>query len=97
MTKKGSESRLVVMTGQASALPPIIFESDGSHGLGDWLGLVNAMDNHHRICVWDKLGLGFSDYLLSQQSSSSNQYYPALIDALIAAEPDFAPPYIFVG
>ena len=79
-------------------MPTLIFESDGSHGIGDWFGILNAMerDGGHRVCVWDKLGLGFSDYLRADQLSTSS-YYADLVQSLIEKEPDFGPPYIFVG
>ncbi|TRY61459.1 hypothetical protein TCAL_03167 [Tigriopus californicus] len=82
--------------GNTTDLPPIIFESDGSHGLGDWLGILNAMEGRHRICVWDKPGLGFSDYMRFDQEQPI-QFYHELIQALARQEPEFAPPYAFVG
>lgn len=87
----------LAILGAQTSLPTIIFESDGSHGVGDWQGLLNAMDMRHRICVWDKLGLGFSSYSLSMYKYSEQGYYSSLIQALINAEPNFQPPYIFAG
>ena len=79
-----------------SQLPTLIFESDGSHGLGDWLGLINAINGSHRVCVWDKLGLGFSDYLYYEEVDNL-VFFSDLMDALMAKEPDYGPPYLLVG
>ncbi len=61
-------------------MPVMIFESDGSHGLGDWLGILNAleMNGDYRVCVWDKPGLGWSDWMVSQQRSIED-YFPQLV------------------
>ncbi len=83
----------------------VIFESDGSHGVGDWLGTLVAAREHGdiRICVFDKLGLGHADYLRAEQCDQThsdaivNSYYLQLVDGLVESEPDFQPPYIFVG
>lgn len=88
----------VNISGQNTSLPTLIFESDGSHGIGDWFGILNALETggDHKVCVWDKPGLGFSDYLYADQLEES-QYYDQLFQNLIEKEPEFGPPYILVG
>lgn len=86
------------LPGQNTSLPTLIFESDGSHGIGDWFGILNALqkDGDHKVCVWDKPGLGFSDYLYAFQTDDS-KYYDQLVASLMDKEPEFGPPFIFVG
>ncbi|XP_059092187.1 uncharacterized protein LOC131887579 isoform X2 [Tigriopus californicus] len=74
----------------------VIFESSASHGLADWIGILKANAEKRRICVWDKPGLGWSDYLYGYQKEPSN-YYGALLRALKEAEPNYQPPYVGVG
>lgn len=87
-----SEPMLGTNTNEA----PIIFESSATHGLVDWKGILKANAERRRICVWDKPGLGWSDYLYANQIGPS-VYYEALLTALKNAEPNFQPPYVGVG
>ena len=72
--------------GPKTDLPTLIFESDGSHGLGDWLGLLNAVKNRTRACFWDKPGVGWADYMTYNQFADAGEnykpFYPQLMEAL---------------
>ena len=83
--------------GASTALPVLLFESSGSHHLADWLGiLAAARDNDHRVCVWDKPGLGFSDHLFGYQTNAE-EFVPLIIKKLIDLEPNYGPPYALAG
>ena len=44
--------------------PVFMFEGSGSHGMADYFGLQQILkENNRRSCIWDKPGLGYSDYL----------------------------------
>lgn len=87
---------VVTLSGAKTEDPVLLFESSGSHGLQDWKGLLNVLDQRQQVCVWDKPGLGLSDYLTFGQSSSDD-HFAAILAALRAAEPDFEPPFAMVG
>ncbi len=58
------------------SLPVFLFEGDGSHGIGDYLGIQSLMvQAGRRSCIWDKPGLGYSDYLFSDQKDYSKMYH----------------------
>ena len=78
-------------------MPVLMFESSGSHHLADWLGiLAAAKDKDHRVCVWDKPGLGFSDYYYAYQTNAE-EFVPLIIKNIKENEPDYQPPYSLVG
>ena len=77
---------------QNSSLPTFLFEGDDSHGLADYLSVQKLMKNNSlRSCIWDKPGLGFSDYLYDNMQNYSIIYHN-FISSL-----NEKPPYIFVG
>lgn len=62
-----------------SSFPVIIFESDGSHGMLDFLGLqMQLTAAGKRSCIWDKVGLGYSDNLFVGQDSEQSYYHQLL-------------------
>jgi len=71
--------------------PFFLFEGSGSHGLLDYIGIQIELKNLNRSsCIWDKAGLGYSDYLL--YNSTLEAYYHNFIKQL-----NKTLPYIFVG
>jgi pimeloyl-ACP methyl ester carboxylesterase len=75
-----------------SSFPVYMFEADGTHGLADFLGLQTLLRmNERRSCIWDKPGLGYSDYLYVNQNSDQT-YYHNFITAMGEQGP-----FIFVG
>jgi pimeloyl-ACP methyl ester carboxylesterase len=59
-----------------SSFPVYMFEADGTHGMADFWGLQRILLQYgRRSCVWDKPGLGYSDYLYVGQNSDQTYYY----------------------
>ncbi|RNA22554.1 hydrolase [Brachionus plicatilis] len=78
--------------GPSSNKPLFLFEGSASHGLADYLSIQRLLkQNSRRSCIWDKPGLGYSDYLLTD-IKSHYQLYDNLINSL-----DESGPYHFVG
>ena len=78
-------------------MPVLLFESSGSHHLADWRGILAAAEvADHRVCVWDKPGLGFSSHLFADQTKSEG-FIPLIIKGLQDAESAYPPPYALVG
>ncbi|CAF0715670.1 unnamed protein product [Brachionus calyciflorus] len=62
--------------------PVFLFEGSGSHGMADYLSLqILLKKNNRRSCIWDKPGLGYSDYLTTDFKSHGDMY-DYLIDSL---------------
>ncbi|DBA04359.1 TPA: hypothetical protein N0F65_002121 [Lagenidium giganteum] len=75
-----------------ASFPVIIMESDGTHGMLDFMTLqLQFTANGRRSCIWDKPGLGYSDVRYAKKDDAE-QFLPPLIDAL-----GEQPPYIFLG
>lgn len=52
-----------------------LFEGNASYGLADYLGIQALLkQNNRRSCIWDKPGLGYSDYLLTEMKDYSTMY-----------------------
>ena len=52
-----------------------MFEGSASHSLSDYLSLQTLLkENNRRSCIWDKPGLGFSDYLYTDFKSFMTFY-----------------------
>ena len=69
-----------------------IFESDFSHNYADFSDIQTYMTQlGRRSCIFDKPGLGFSDYLFKDQKNVSTFYHNFMQS--IGEQP----PYIFVG
>lgn len=78
--------------GPSSNKPVFLFEGSSSHGLADYLSIQRLLkQNNRRSCIWDKPGLGYSDYLLTDIKSYS-QLYNNLIKSMGESEP-----FHFVG
>lgn len=78
--------------GPSSNKPVFLFEGSASHGLADYLSIQRLLKkNNRRSCIWDKPGLGYSDYLLTDIKSYS-QFYNNLIKSMGESGP-----YHFVG
>ncbi|DBA04358.1 TPA: hypothetical protein N0F65_002120 [Lagenidium giganteum] len=75
-----------------ASFPVILMESDGSHGMLDFVALqMQFTANGRRSCIWDKPGLGYSDVRYAKRDDAE-QFLPPLIDAL-----GEQPPYILLG
>jgi hypothetical protein len=69
-----------------------MFESDGSHSYVDFLGLQSLLTlSNRRSCIWDKAGLGYSDFLYADMYDNS-LYYHNFIKLIGEKEP-----FNFVG
>ena len=54
---------------------PTLILDDGE-GIANWLGFLDAADQTDlRICVWDHLGFGHSDYAYLDQLRDSGPFY----------------------
>jgi pimeloyl-ACP methyl ester carboxylesterase len=52
-----------------------MFEGSFSHALADYLSIQTLLkENNRRSCIWDKPGLGFSDYLYTDLKSYMTFY-----------------------
>ncbi|CAF0830609.1 unnamed protein product [Brachionus calyciflorus] len=61
--------------GPKSEKPVFLFEGSASHGLADYLSLQMLLKkNGRRSCIWDKPGLGYSDYLTTDYKSHSDMF-----------------------
>ena len=75
--------------------PTFMFEADGSHGMLDFIGVQYwLLKEGRRSCIWDKPGLGYSDYLYynAPELISFNDNYSDFISAM-----NELGPFIFVG
>ena len=78
--------------GPSNGKPTFMFEADASHGLLDFLGLqVWSTAAGRRSCIWDKPGLGYSDYMLYNDWGRIDSYYHNFITAM-----NETGPFIFV-
>lgn len=80
-----------------SSSPTILFESDYSHGYADFYGLQLLLTQAgRRSCIWDKPGLGYSDFLFSDMNTFNNYllYYNNFIRTLARTE---RAPFVWVG
>lgn len=74
-----------------ASFPVIVFEADGSHGIADFYGLQNELTlRGRRSCIFDKPGLGWSDYLY--QGEVMTDFYHPMITGLQEKAP-----FIFAG
>lgn len=69
-----------------SSQPTFVFEGDGAHGHADYLGLQRLMSRAgRRSCIWDKAGLGYSDFLFSDMVGANySLYYDRFVRELVA-------------
>lgn len=75
-----------------NSFPIYMFEGDGTHGMADYLGLQKYLKNkNRRSCIWDKPGLGYSEYLFADMHDFSLIYHNFF--KLINEKS----PFIFVG
>jgi pimeloyl-ACP methyl ester carboxylesterase len=66
-----------------SGKPVYIIDADESHGLADFWPLQRNMTaSGRRSCIFDKLGLGNSDFLYADQAMDHALYYDALFNAI---------------
>ena len=71
--------------------PFFLFEGSASHGLLDYVGVQLELKKLNRSsCIWDKAGLGYSDYML--YNSTLDSYYHNFISSLNKNRP-----YVFIG
>ena len=62
--------------GNDTSRPTLIL--DDGEGIANWLGLLDAADAAQadlRVCVWDHLGFGHSDYAYLDQLRDSGPFY----------------------
>jgi len=65
----------------------IMLEGDLTHSLVDLLSLQKLLALKNRTsCIWDKPGLGFSDYLYNGMKSYNSPLYHNMINAMLANE-----------
>ncbi|XP_055334965.1 uncharacterized protein LOC129586012 [Paramacrobiotus metropolitanus] len=90
-----SQSVHVYCEGPVNAsIPVVLWEGSAAHGYADYLGLQRVVsEQHFRSCSWDKVGLGWSDYMLVDQHGPEG-YYHSLIESVKQTE---RAPFIFVG
>ena len=64
-----------------------MIEGDATHGVVDLLSIqiLLAMENK-TSCIWDKPGLGFSDYLYNGMTSYNSPFYHNMIKEILANE-----------
>ncbi|KAL9650849.1 hypothetical protein ABK040_001899 [Willaertia magna] len=75
-----------------NSFPVFLIEGDFSHGMADYYGIQIALKElGHRSCIWDKPGLGYSDYLYADQYDESS-FYHSFITSIGETGP-----FIFVG
>jgi len=66
----------------ANNKPVFLFEGSVSHGLADYLNLqILLKEQNRRSCIWNKPGLGYSDYVLTS-IKSFQPFYHNLITSL---------------
>lgn len=91
-TGRTSKVHLLCSGPKNSSQPLILIEGDASHGLTDYLYIQELLTlQERRSCIWDKPGLGYSDYLYTDMKNYS-LIYSNLIKSL-----NENPPYVFVG
>lgn len=75
-------------TNASKNLPTFVFEGDGAHSHADYLGLQRLLTKAgRRSCIWDKAGLGYSDFLYADMLAPANYsslYYNRFLRALVA-------------
>ena len=75
-----------------SSLPVFLIEGGASHSLADFLLIQNSLkDENRRSCIWDKPGLGYSDYLYTGTRDYLNVYHNFITRL------DENPPYALIG
>ena len=75
-----------------TSYPTFMFEGSNSHGLMDFYGIqIILKENNRRSCIWDKAGLGYSDYLYKDMLDHK-LYYHNFLKSI-----NEKPPFIFVG
>ena len=75
-----------------SSYPTFMLEGSNGHGLMDYYGIQAILKEHNRrSCIWDKAGLGYSDYLFSDMYDHK-LYYHNFFKSI-----DEKSPFIFVG
>ena len=58
-----------------TSMPTFMFEGDQSHGYADYLNLQKLLKaKNRRSCIWDKAGLGYSDFLYSDMANNTLYY-----------------------
>lgn len=73
--------------------PTFIIDSDGAHAAADFYGLQDLIaDRGRRSCIFDKPGLGWSDYYYASQNMDEMTWYHQLLTAIHEK-----PPFILVG
>ena len=59
-----------------ASMPTFMIEGDQSHGYADYLNMQKILKSQNRrSCIWDKAGLGFSDFLYSDMTNNSLYYH----------------------
>ncbi|KAL9652485.1 hypothetical protein ABK040_000057 [Willaertia magna] len=75
-----------------NSIPVFMIEGDFSHGMADYYGIQIALKElGRRSCIWDKPGLGYSDYLYADQYDESSFYHNFITSIGETG------PFIFVG
>lgn len=65
----------------------IMIEGDETHGIVDLLSLQTILAKENRTCcIWDKPGIGFSDYLYNGMKNYNSPLYHNMIKAILANE-----------
>jgi len=68
--------------GPANNKPVFLFEGSASHGLADYLNLqILLKEQNRRSCIWDKPGIGYSDYV-KPSIKTFQTFYHNLITSL---------------
>merc|ERR1719367_1419236 len=67
--------------GNDSSPRPTLLLDDGE-GLANWLGMLDAAPRDRRVCAWDHLGFGHSDYAYLDQLRDSAPFYKLLLSSL---------------
>jgi pimeloyl-ACP methyl ester carboxylesterase len=79
-----------------SSLPVIVFEGSGSHAHADYLSLQALLSvRGRRSCVWDRAGLGYSDFMYADMRNDSS-YYHNFLTAMLIGGGERAP-FVLVG
>ncbi len=76
-----------------SSLPVFILEGNNTQSHADFLVLQSLLaKKNRRSCIWDKPGVGYSEYLLTDAVNAAETVYHGFVKSL-----DENPPYAFVA
>lgn len=68
---------------QSTTHDTILFDADGSHGMSDFWGMQKFLTAAgRRVCVFDKPGLGWSDYWRVSQNLNSSTFYHQFLTSI---------------